>query len=595
MRRIGTVAFLSVLAVAVLAGPAAAKGFDTTRAVVEVQVQADGSLLVTEHITFDFDGAFSGAYRDIPLRPGEKIVDIAVSEDGTVYQPGASAQLGSSGLPDTFGVAQQGNLERIVWHYAAANEQRTFTVSYRFLGLAKAYDDVVDINLQVWGDQWKGGLDSLTATMTLPDTPSDVRVWGHPASVNGTTSLGADGASPALEASGIPAQQFVEMRVVFPRSALTSISGATEIAGDGLPRILTEEEAEAARASRDRTAGRLLAIALVVITFVPALSAVAWLYLRYGREPRVAYDREYEQEPPSDDPPVIVGGLLSQGTVGVPEFTATLFDLIRKGVLTAGPVTVERKTWGGLRTEQISDLEIGLGDTSMALTAAERSVVTVMKRVLASGPQPLTEFRELIREDAAANAETYKVFQKEARKALTRRRLLDRSGAKPMGIIAGVMFGLIFIGMFALAPLSDSRWGAIVVPGLLLAFFVNAVILGVFAISRKGWVKRTRAGAQLAARWEAFRRYLKDFSRLEEAPAISLTLWDRYLVYAVALGVAEDVLKAARLQAPPELEQQSSLYWYGSQGYSGGHSTNALAGLGSALHGAFSPPSSSGG
>ena len=104
MRRIGTVAFLSVLAVAVLAGPAAAKGFDTTRAVVEVQVQADGSLLVTEHITFDFDGAFSGAYRDIPLRPGEKIVDIAVSEDGTVYQPGASAQLGSSGLPDTFGV-----------------------------------------------------------------------------------------------------------------------------------------------------------------------------------------------------------------------------------------------------------------------------------------------------------------------------------------------------------------------------------------------------------------------------------------------------------------------------------------------------------
>ena len=35
---------------------------------------------------------------------------------------------------------------RIVWHFQAAGEARTFTVAYRFRGLAVAYDDVVDVN-----------------------------------------------------------------------------------------------------------------------------------------------------------------------------------------------------------------------------------------------------------------------------------------------------------------------------------------------------------------------------------------------------------------------------------------------------------------
>ena len=47
---------------------------------------------------------------------------------------------------------------RIVWHYRASDERRTFTISYRFRGLAVAYDDVVDVNLRVWGDHWPVGL-----------------------------------------------------------------------------------------------------------------------------------------------------------------------------------------------------------------------------------------------------------------------------------------------------------------------------------------------------------------------------------------------------------------------------------------------------
>jgi len=226
MRRTVATAVLSLVAVVLLAAPASAKSFSTPRAEVDVEVQPDGSLLVQEHITFDYNGSFTGAYRDIPLVPGQSITDVQVSEGDVQYTAGASAELGSSGTPGTFGIAESGNLERIVWHYQAANEQRTFTISYRFLGLAHAYDDVVDVDLQVWGDHWKGDLTSLQATMRLPGQSSDVRVWGHPVSVNGSTALGSDGASATLRASDVPPEQFVEMRVVFPRSLPRIRAGA---------------------------------------------------------------------------------------------------------------------------------------------------------------------------------------------------------------------------------------------------------------------------------------------------------------------------------------------------------------------------------
>ena len=82
------------------------------------------------------------------MRPGEAIQDVFVAEEGARYSPGASAELGSSGSPGTFGTARIDGGLRIVWHYGAFSEVRTFTVGYRLVGVAVAYDDVVDVNLK---------------------------------------------------------------------------------------------------------------------------------------------------------------------------------------------------------------------------------------------------------------------------------------------------------------------------------------------------------------------------------------------------------------------------------------------------------------
>ena len=123
-----------------------------------------------EHLTFSFDGSYSGAFRDIPLRAGEEVTDVVVSEGGQPFTPGASTELGSFDVPGSYGVEDRGSVTRVVWHYSASSEERTFTLSYRMTGLTVAYDDVVDINLKVWGEHWDTTVDLLTASLTYPGT-----------------------------------------------------------------------------------------------------------------------------------------------------------------------------------------------------------------------------------------------------------------------------------------------------------------------------------------------------------------------------------------------------------------------------------------
>ena len=55
-----------------LAGPAFARSADITDAQVSLRLAGDGALLVTERLTFDYDGHFEGSYRDLELNFGEQ-------------------------------------------------------------------------------------------------------------------------------------------------------------------------------------------------------------------------------------------------------------------------------------------------------------------------------------------------------------------------------------------------------------------------------------------------------------------------------------------------------------------------------------------
>ena len=135
---------------------------------------------------------------------------------------------------------------------------------------------------------------------------------------------------------------------------------------------------------------------------------------------------------------------------------------------------------------------------------------------------------------------------------------------------------------------------------MLVALGVCAILnaaLMVFSFTRvRMWRRRSKNGQTEAERWDAFRRYLTDFPRLQEAPPATLELWERFLVYGIAFGIAERVLQGAQLHMPEELHNASTIYWitpYGDLG--SGATALGISDLSSGFGSALTPPSSSGG
>jgi Predicted membrane protein (DUF2207) N-terminal domain len=239
---------LLVLAALVLVPSALAKSYTLAAAYETFAIRPDGSVLVLEQLTFSFDGHFHGAYRLVPSTAGQTITNVSVAEGGVPYRPGADAAVGSAGEPGTFGVLQtpQG-WTQIAWHFDTVDAIRTFTVSYTLHGYVDVYRDVGNLYLQVWGGQWPVGLGQLHAQVVLPGavTKSErdqFRGWGHPASVSGKVTL-ASRRRVTLDATAVPASQFVEADVVFPRRLLDP--SLPSRSGDGLSAIVQREAAGA--------------------------------------------------------------------------------------------------------------------------------------------------------------------------------------------------------------------------------------------------------------------------------------------------------------------------------------------------------------
>ena len=325
-----------------------------------MRVAPDGSLLVAENITIE--GAFHGAYRDIPLRKGESIDRIQLSEQGEKYTRGGSTKLGSIDTPHTFNYELHKNKVRIVWHFSAAGEPHTYTVAYRFRGLAVAYSDIVDVNLKVWGANW-------SAPLGEPERDDDAPEADHARAALqrlGSPRLG-EGRRRAHAEAGAPAARRRRLRGPVRRDArhLPALAAALDRRREGrrragLAKVKQEEADDQADYLHDQAkiddAKHHLARTLVFLALLGIGPALALDDPRLGAlrpRARTGYDREYEQAPPTDTEPALVPPLLRQDkTAGSQEFTATLFDLIRRGRYKSTPVTTERKVWGGLRHEE---------------------------------------------------------------------------------------------------------------------------------------------------------------------------------------------------------------------------------------------------
>jgi hypothetical protein len=172
----------------------------------------------------------------------------------------------------------------------------------------------------------------------------------------------------------------------------------------------------------------------------------------------------------------------------------------------------------------------------------------------------LRELRDRARQEAESAHHRFQTWQMLAKSEAEQQRfpVVDPASKIAMGV--GIAVGvLVFTSAFLLGPVSRS-------PAAVAAIPIGAVMVPASFLLRR----RNPLASRALHQWQAFRRYLTDFSELKQYPAPAIELWDQYLVYAITLGVADRVIEQFQSIYPrvaPDDGQPRLLHnWVGADG-----------------------------
>ena len=313
----------------------------------------------------------------------------------------------------------------------------------------------------------------------------------------------------------------------------------------------------------------IISVNYILASLLLSLSCIPlFIYLMYGREPKIDYNAKYETDLPTDDPPAIVNAVCAGDTkkIGVPNlngFRATIMDLIDRNYLLLNntPYGEDYDASGSLFMEINPDYD---QDT---LWEFEIQILNFLKEYEQEGIISM----DLISDSLAyVNSSrffksTYRNWKKEVKKTL-----LAGDSFKNSFYSKGDDY-LKFFGFLGLIP-SIALFASTGSKSPFLKLFPGTLILCVLILGAVSFISLilpqriagqwTPYGREYYEKWKSFRRYVEDYSLIKNYSPESVKIWNKYLVYATALGAADGVRKTMELTFPKDQLQRNDVYLY---------------------------------
>jgi uncharacterized protein (TIGR04222 family) len=540
---------------------------------VDLTLNRDASFHVVERQVIQFNGGpFHVGYATIPLRNLEGLDNIVVREETPsgveTYARVSPSQYDEE--PGTYSLERTSTDVIVNWAFdETSDESRTFLLEYDVFGALRVYPDFYGEGRaaeQIW---WTAIDDdvtavgpvehsTVTATLPRPVNTADVVVGQDGKEVAVGSNIAA---TPGMDLTSGSVDQYTDdgQNFTWTKSNLTKgdsfeirlqFPAVVEAAPPSWQAADDERRQDEALGDEHKALLNILFLAIGLLAAVGGGLALYGLWHARGRDPHTGLVADFIPSPPDDLPPGAAGTLLDE-TADQQDIVATLVDLGRRGVLKIDEVENEGVLgFGGGR-----DFLLTLLKPDEKLTGFEQELVSAVfgaradagKKVKLSDVKTMfdnsqKEIKEKLYEELV-NRGYFLSSPEETRKNWTR-----------FGVFA--LFGALF-----LVFVSGAIAGGAVLYWLLV--LVVAALGVTMLIVAKAMPRKTLAGAEAAAKWRAFRRYLDDieqYEHLEEAKGI----FDKYLPFAVAFGLENSwVTKFAQVNAPaPE--------WYGTPFPTGG-------------------------
>jgi len=601
------VALLLLLVALTTPRAAYAQSFSVGPVSIDATVSADGTVHVAERRTYTFDGSFKGVYWAVPQGAYEgrtvtaQIESVRATADGTTVQ----FQPGTGGAAGTYEQSQEEDCIRLKIFYPAESQVVLYEVEYALTSAASRWADTAELYWQYLpvDPSSQGEWTDVTATVHLPVpdgaaiVPGDnVRAWGH-GPIDGEVVF--EGTTVRLFSPGVGSEEFLEVRVAFPQEWLGDAPASSEAR---LESIMAEEDQWAREANARRWKARLTAYGFPVLMCLAGVGSVVATRIHSRRrstsEPKPRFTDKYYRDVPSADHPAVLGMLYRDGRIDTADLSATLMrlndqgwialDAVKREVADERGKLVQKQDWRLVRRDAVKKADIGMSAGGKAIDDAAMSFVfdvvgTGHKRTQADELQGSSNAPYAFLSDFAVTAQKwptlydggYTGWVDAVRNAYAKRRFETKKEDD-------LFYGLLGLGDFTLAVAFAVIGMFLGVPNILLciAFIVwfGAGLYIIMADSDTPTITYSQEAVDLRAQLAALKRWLEDFTRLEEAIPTDVVLWNRLLVMATVFGVADKVVKQLRVHVPEMLTDPAfGLYTWFDSGTDKGFAAPAAA------------------
>lgn len=122
-----------------------------------------------------------------------------------------------------------------------------------------------------------------------------------------------------------------------------------------------------------------------------------------------------------------------------------------------------------------------------------------------------------------------------------------------IGFIPG--FEKIYMSIFGVAYKSQFIIHTILILPVIITFVMQ---LKIKTFAQPKIAVLTQSGAEEKEKWKALKRYLEEYSLIKEKDVFSIAIWEKYLIYATAFGIADKAIEQMKSKYPEVFVKE---YW----------------------------------
>lgn len=434
----------------------------------------------------------------------------------------------------------------------------SFYIEYLIKNVVVKYDDIADLRLSIFDTGFSESINNFEMRIHLPSKDSNFRIWGHGVLYGNTERSNDD--TGLINITNLPSYSPVDIRLTFDRNLIPNsnkisnkimfdkiIEEETEKANnanndrdearDELERIRKEQEkldAEREKERIEKEAKDLKSFTFFSIPWVIGLlGLLGYNYFKNDKELEPDFKNQYFRDFPDDASPE-EARLLIENTIDSISLSSSLLNIVRK----KGFIIEEfSSTEGLIIKKEVKDYKFTLVDHTLIepLTSDEKYVRSWFIDFYGDKKNSfvLSSMKKRIKNQFEAEKfmKKYNHWKSSINTIFNAKSTYEKNASMK-----------ILIVVFSLFPFLV---GMLMTNTFIMGLALVIIPLSIYLLTSK---KRTKLGNERYYKWRALKNFMNDFGRFEEKELPEVYLWEKYLVYANAFGLADKLKQQMQIR-----------------------------------------------